>query len=137
MPSNVSATRAPSKPRMRSWPPDAPYGSLLVKLTPGIWLIVSRIDWPGTRCAMNSCVSTAFGLGVSGISMPLMLGLARVPLTMMSVSASIDPVDWAAAKVGKPKPATAAPYMKALRIVFLLKLPNGDKIVRHGGLLKA
>ncbi|MCY1173166.1 hypothetical protein D9M73_133200 [compost metagenome] len=88
-----------------------------MKLTPGIWLIVSRIDWPGTRCAMNSCVSTALALGVSGISMPL-IPVARLPLTTISVSASIEPVDCADASVGKPSAATAALYIRVLRIVF-------------------
>jgi hypothetical protein len=42
MPSKVTDTREPSKPRMRRLPPEVPYGSLLVKLTPGIWFRPGR-----------------------------------------------------------------------------------------------
>ena len=44
MPSKVTETREPSKPRMRRLPPEVPYASLLVKLTPGIWFRLCMID---------------------------------------------------------------------------------------------
>ena len=52
-----------SKPRMSSVPPEEPNGSLLVKLTPGSWLIVSLIDWPGVWRWMNSELSYCARLG--------------------------------------------------------------------------
>jgi hypothetical protein len=45
-PSNVTEMREPSKPRMRRLPPDVPNGSLLVKLTPGIWFSPWNRLWP-------------------------------------------------------------------------------------------
>ena len=50
--------------------PAEPNGSLLVVLTPGSWLIVSLIDWPGVWCWMNSEFSTSRVLVVSGASTP-------------------------------------------------------------------
>src|SRR3954470_18844690 len=100
MPSNVSAMRLLSKPRMMRVPPAEPNGSLLVKLTPGSWLMTSLMLWPGTWRWMNSEFRTSRVLLVAGASTPP-TARVRVPVTTIaSFSMSTVPVDWAAATDG-------------------------------------
>ena len=66
-----------SKPRMNSVPPAEPNGSLLVKLTPGSWLITSLIDWPGVWRWMNSAVELLAGLRCVGSDDAADRGVAR------------------------------------------------------------
>src|SRR3954464_8861857 len=106
MPPKVPARRALAKPRMMRLPPAEPNGSLLVKLTPGSWLITSLIDWPGTWRWMNSELRTSRLLVVGGISTPP-TPLVRVPVTTISFSISTVPVDCAKAAAGATTTAAA------------------------------
>ena len=120
MPSNVSAMRLLSKPRMISEPPAEPNGSLLVKLTPGSWLITSLIDWPGVWRWMNSALSCSRVFDVSGATMPPTEAL-RVPVTTIALlfSKSVVPVDWAKATPGMTKAVVA----QSSAIFFMMVIP--------------
>jgi len=51
------------------FPPEEPYGSLLVKLRPGVTMLrVCRIVWPGACVSMYSCVIVVRVFATYGIS---------------------------------------------------------------------
>ena len=82
---------------MRRLPPEVPYGSLLVKLTPGIWFSAWNTLWPESWLSRYSPVSETRDFGaVWSPTMPMLR--TRVALTttsVMSSSMASVPVDCA------------------------------------------
>src|SRR5689334_2318142 len=125
MPSNVTDTREPSKPRMRRLPPDVPYGSLLVKLTPGIWLMLWKIVWPPGCVARYSLVRLMRDFGAVW-SPERPIERTFVAVTTTSSIASV-PVDWAkacweAAAASKVATATEILWKRSNMAPFSLRI---------------
>jgi hypothetical protein len=106
----VTETREPSKPRMRKLPPELPYGSLFVKVTPGIRFRLWKTLWPASWLCRNSPLSVTRDFGAVW-SPTIPIWRTRVALTTTSLidsSMASVPVDWARAPCAKPTPNKTA-----------------------------